>query len=298
MAWSGGGPKEAAVGEGASLPSPALTVGKGGPQGGTPSLVQAEQPLGTLDAVYKEVSGTQSPPAAGGRKPSGGASPAASVDWQGLPMYNPAAIGYALHGPVAAREGLQGGLVPARALYETPLQSRSRERKGGGGGDALVKWWLLMLMTLNTLASCWGLWELRQRTAQIIHAQEAALGELTDTIRRRVLPVFDQNLFPDTLLPSPMDSLTRQLFNEWAGTRDEGPPTVQNTEEETTSHKPRPPRLPLHAGNLEQGRQRRQTHLPDFLLSPTVPTGPSPSLVDIPAQSPLPPKWSSPSDHP
>ncbi|CDI85843.1 hypothetical protein, conserved [Eimeria praecox] len=296
MAWSNGGPKEAAVGEGASPPSPGPTVAKGGgPHGAAPSMVQAEQPLGALDAVYKEVSGTQSPPAAGGRKASGGASPAASADWQGAPMYN-AALGYALQGPLAG-EGMQGGLLPARVVYETPLQSRSRERKGVGGGDGLTKWWLLMLMTLNTLASCWGLWELRQRTAQIIHAQEAALGELTDTIRRRVLPVFDQNLFPDALLPSPMDSLTRQLFNEWAGTREEAP-VLQSAEEEAPSNKHRPPRLPLHAGNLEQSRQRRPPPLPDFLLSPTVPTGPSLSFIDLPPQSPQPPKWSSPSDHP
>ncbi|CDJ27159.1 uncharacterized protein EMH_0007020 [Eimeria mitis] len=296
MAWSSGGPKEAAVGEGPSGPSPGPTVAKGGPQAGTPSVAQAEQPLGALDAVYKEVSGTQSPPAAGVRKAhDGGASPGASADWQGGPIYN-AAIGYALQGPLA-REGLQGGLLPARVVYETPLQSRSRERTGGGGGEGLIKWWLLMLMTLNTLASCWGLWELRQRTAQIIHAQEAALGELTDTIRRRVLPVFDQNLFPDTLIPSPVDSLTRQIFNDWGGPRDEVPP-MQNSDEDASPTRHIPPRLPLLAGNLEQSRQRRPAPLPDFLLSPTVPNAPTLNFVDIPPQSPLPPKWSSPSDHP
>ncbi|CDJ45920.1 hypothetical protein, conserved [Eimeria brunetti] len=295
MAWSNGGPKEAAVGEGPSGPSPVPTVAKGGPQGGPASLVQAEQPLGALDAVYKEVSGTQSPPAPGGRKASGGASPGASADWQGAPMYN-AAIGYALQGPLV-REGLPGGVLPARVVYETPLQSRSRERKGGGSGDGLMKWWLLMLMTLNTLASCWVLWELRQRTAQIIHAQEAALGELTDTIRRRVLPVFDQNLFHDALLPSPMDSLTHQLFNDWAGTRDEVLP-MQNVEEESSPTRHVPPRLALHGNNIEPGRQRRPPPLPDFLLSPTVPTGPPLTFVDVPPQSPIPPKWSSPSDQP
>ncbi|CDJ56107.1 hypothetical protein, conserved [Eimeria maxima] len=290
MAWSSGAPKEAAVGEGASAPSPGPTVAKGSPQRGSPSTVREEQPLGALDAVYKDVSGAQSPPAPEGGKPSGGASPGVSADWQGAPTYN-AAIGYALQGPLA-REGL----LPARVVYETPLQSQSRERKGGGG-DSLTKWWLLMLMTLNTLASCWGLWELRQRTAQIIHAQEAALGELTDTIRRRVLPMCDQHLFPDALLPSPMDSLTRQLFHDWAGTRDEGP-VVQNAEEEAFSNKHKPLQLPLHAGNAEQSRQRQPAQLPDFLLSPTVPTGPPLGFVDIPPHSPLPPKWSSSSDHP
>ncbi|CDJ40455.1 hypothetical protein, conserved [Eimeria tenella] len=296
MAWNNGAPKEAVSGEGQSTPSPSPGLSKAEAAGAVGSMVHVEQPLGALDGTYKEVFGMQSPPRGGIRKASVAPSPGATADWQAPQVYN-FEVPYALQ--PFMREGPHGGFAPAR-VYDTPLQSQMRGRQGSITGGSATKWWLLMLMTLNTLASCWGLWELRQRTAQVIHAQEVALGDLTETIRSRLLPVFDHGFFPELLSPSPMESLTRQLFYEWAGAKEE-PGVAQ--QEEVTTKKGKPPRLPLQGGAVEPTRHKRSTPLPDFLLSPTIAPGPSLGFnspvvagVEGTLQSPVSPKWSTSSE--
>ena len=97
----------------------------------------------------------------------------------------------------------------------------------------------------------------------MIHAQETAMGDLMEALRTRAMS-YDQG---ESIATSPMDSLTTQLFYEWATPKEDA--GLPSQEEEGTPHT-RPTMLALPLGSPDVPRSRKPPPPTDFLLSPTV----------------------------
>lgn len=188
----------------------ALGPGEELPAEGSPVQHSREAPHPSAAA---EADGTSKDPqgrSPGARHPSsaihrrGSAGPSGGVTREGAPY--PLGLHYRPRtseryqeprGPVGPAGHLGDPAVEALAspyVDESLIASRTRERRGffssrAGGPCAMPQCWLLILVTLNTLAMCWGFIQLRRSTAQLMHAQEAAAGELQEMLRSQLLPL-------------------------------------------------------------------------------------------------------------
>ncbi|OEH73719.1 hypothetical protein cyc_00679 [Cyclospora cayetanensis] len=201
------------------------------------------------------------------------ASPAISVEWQdnsvGLNAQSPPRI-------------LEGGLPIEPPLYFTEslgeLQTHVKGRQGARPSSNSC--WMLLLLTLNTLTVCWVFWQLKQRMEQMLHSQEAALGDLADVVKNRALQLHDLRAPLGSL--SPPESFHDEVFYEWGAVdmeKEGSPPAVDPFKQEFAVAEGSPPLK--QPGSLHRGpgtgtfiqRSRTYGHSAEFLLSPTKTSG-------------------------
>lgn len=224
-------------------------------------LDQVEPPIVLLEGTEKDTLSipiAQEPEA---KKPLALFSP----EWQSSLLFQPDAR-YS-PGPVG-RERLLG---PLPYMYDSPVETQCRGRRATSLNSNNVNCWLMALMTLNTLAVCLGLWQLRLRASRMMHAQEEAIGELTDAIRSHFPSLFDQGIETSSLMHSHRDGHGLS-FNEWAPTNDKQPMSAQ--EDQSVPLTPLSPSLRSSTFTPQFGAAETRLRRPptDFLLSPTVDT--------------------------
>lgn len=245
MGWSYSGQKEAEF-----APPPASLD--------APASDQVEARMEGLEGADKEQSASQ-PPNEPAAKKQLLASPGISAEWQSPHPY-PQAVRYL---PRSQEE-----LGAPVYVLESPPATQSRGRKSSSSCNSF-NCLLMAVMTLNTLAVCLGLWQLRQRTSQMIHAHEAAIGELSETIRNRVLPLLEQDPDSAPLTLSPDDPHTTAKRYDWTESR----PSHFGDQFVFTNNLSRLASTQLGSPELPKPRKQKP---PGFLLSPTIPASKSP----------------------